>query len=200
MALDIVIRKPAFKGAAIQAESDLWPGPLDLFVFDAVLEEVHEHEASVTRYPVEVGADRADHKQEKVRKFRVTGVYTNTPNEVLEQTPSRDFEGWRILDGLVGTAETVNVVTRMQTYKEMSVVKVSVNRNPKTGQSINATVTFEEFLTTEAQVVDVPGRKRSKAVKNDATTTKDQGKKRTTAATKQEEKKVQSLLSDFWSG
>lgn len=51
----------------------------DVTAFDVVLSERSEFTATATEHPVEAGSDVTDHVRDKLTRFTVTGVVSNTP-------------------------------------------------------------------------------------------------------------------------
>lgn len=66
---------------------------------DAVVSESPEHNATITDYPVELGANLADHMRVQPVRLRITGVVSNTP--------ARDITTH--MDGVVATNEGYEV-------------------------------------------------------------------------------------------
>lgn len=135
---------------------------------DADIETVHEAGWDVTEYPIESGANIADHRRRKLRTIRLTGIITNTPLKLLGgldfspsgtnfQNPlnakSRAVDAWKQLQELGNSKEPIQVITSLETIPNMSIESLTATRTASTGNVLSFTATMKELQFANAELV-----------------------------------------------
>jgi hypothetical protein len=95
---------------------------------DCSVSETHPSGRRVTKYPVEVGADRSDHMQDEPDAVELEGLISNAgpnialiplnPTDPLGQT-RRGIVAWQQLKSLKASDEPFTVVTSLAVYTRM---------------------------------------------------------------------------------
>ena len=153
---------------AIVGSSILDGEGLNVFTFDATLDEAHTLDGSVTSYKVGGRRDITSNVVLESPMLQLTGVITNTPTtpQFLEGEAALDAQGfsdvetrvqstWGILVAIREARELLTVVTGLTVYTDMILHSISLRRTgPR--QDIRPVLTFKrvEFATLAA--VDVP--------------------------------------------
>lgn len=146
--------------------------------FDTTISETHEQLATVTRHPVEAGAEVADHIQTVPPGFACEVFVSNTPSadnggivesidiakrpssptrvDVLRfpEPTDRIKSIYETLSRLQSRKATMSVVTSIFTYEKMALVSTSLPRTEAGGASFN--LSFEPINTVYTLTVTAP--------------------------------------------
>lgn len=158
---------------------------------DGDLDHVHSAESEVSKYPVERGADRADHVRVLPDKYRATLAFSATPLGQPLQT-DRESDVYRTLRALVASSDLVTVISDLRIYRDMKVKAISAPRRVEQGRMLQVEVNFEQLIVSTLQSVAVPADVLDALVRSSAKApddTKDQTKN-DDGATKQARKKT----------
>lgn len=150
------------------------------FVFDATPREGYSDTTRVTSYPVESGANVADHAIGENRKLDFETCTTNTPIDDLANTsPNRMQAFWRKITAFKATRTTVSVRTGLTlddaALAKFLITSLVVSRDAETGDILAMKVGLEEIRFAEIKIVPITDA----TVKSGKTV---DGKKATTAA------------------
>lgn len=141
------------------------PATFGKIVLDALLTATHEMESDVTEFPVEEGAPITDHIWAKPRRFTMTGFVTNTPVKILGARLSQESYGTdgRLIDVVQKTfamleemhvkRELIEVKTKLRTYKNMAIERITCNLDAQTGASLPFTAQLVEVRIVRSQAV-----------------------------------------------
>jgi hypothetical protein len=151
---------------------------------DALLREVSSHRAAVTRYPIEAGADKADHIRLEPVELEIEGLITNTPatlidgqhsQEIAQSNPNQnviapqhwnaslsrpatnqDFcaEAYTALKQIRNDREIVTVVSNLDVFQNMALTLLDFPRGPETGLSLPFRAHFTQMQS--AQFISLP--------------------------------------------
>jgi hypothetical protein len=97
---------------------------IDGFPIDATVSENHEHEAEVTEFPVEKGADTTDNRRRKNLRVTMEGIVSDTPLGAIARHQTRQSgipsdTAYAKLIALDGSDETVTIVSSKGVFKNM---------------------------------------------------------------------------------
>jgi hypothetical protein len=148
-------------------------GTLEL---DAALTETHSADVEVTEYPVEQGANVADHRRVKPISITLECIISNTPmpkdgdpNATVSYRghtwqsrskgqPGRAELAYEELLDLKNSAELLTVVTSLKTYDNMTITSVSVPRDEDTVHALRFTVTLREIRVVRNDTVTISAK------------------------------------------
>ncbi len=94
-------------------------------LLDAVLEEAVEHKATVTQYPVELGAEITDHVILEPMRYKMTGIITDTPliyagtEYTHSDASTRSSAAWALLADLMAARTPFSIDTGWLRYDDM---------------------------------------------------------------------------------
>lgn len=128
-------------------------------VFDATLTEVYTTNANVTQHPVEDGSNIVDHIQTQPIEVELVGVISNTPLPFVTTdvavlrsfvTPKRAEDAYDRLVELQKSGELVILTTSLDTWDDMAITSVRLDRDPQTANVIKVSVSFREVIKSSA--------------------------------------------------
>lgn len=132
-------------------------------VIDIYPEENHNLPVTKTKYPVEDGSSRTDNFVVEPEQLVLRGLVSNLQPflggivEINDKT--RIKEAWGRLRELKNSGELVSVVTLLGLYENMVVINVDSALSRETGQSLFFTITLEEALIAETEIVQLSASK-----------------------------------------
>jgi len=130
------------------------PATSDVLVLDAILSEEHSLENKITEFPLETGANLNDHIVNSPRRFTLQGLITNTPLRGGKAPPGNYAEvAFQALEKLHTDRQLLTVVTRMKRYEGMAIEKLSIPRNPSTGEALEFTANLLEVKQVTSKTV-----------------------------------------------
>lgn len=124
------------------------------WTIDAALQEEHTREAEVTEFPVEDGSTFTDNVRIKPRRYRITGVVTDTPlddgfrsvevdgSEIVITSSKPSAQAKKALDDIFEAKLPITVVTTLETYKNMVMQSLVFGQDGDTGDSLPFTASF----------------------------------------------------------
>lgn len=135
------------------------------YVFDAVLELDHEQELVKTRHPVQTGAAITSHAYiEPARLVMQVLMSDVTPQYVsVAQTkapyiqpwrgaPSKSVSAYQQMVSLQATRIPLTVTTRLRTYYNMLIMKISPREDSKTTTGARFRIEFEQIIVADTQL------------------------------------------------
>ncbi len=133
---------------------------IDAIELDASLSETHKASSSVTRNPVEKGADVTDHIHNDPDAVTITGIISVTPDDVTASFDPR-FGGsgraksaWRQLLELRAKREPFDVFTSLRTYTNMVIADLQTTRNAENSNALEFTIELEEIQIASVSLVE----------------------------------------------
>uniref|UniRef100_A0A6M3LR94 Dit-like phage tail protein N-terminal domain-containing protein n=1 Tax=viral metagenome TaxID=1070528 RepID=A0A6M3LR94_9ZZZZ len=166
---------------------------VEILSFDSNLGENHDLVWRPTTYPVERGADGADHIVREPAKVSLRIVFVDDP---LTETPAgldRARRKYRQLKAIAEARSLFRLVCAVDVYESMAITGIAVTRTSETGYAIEADVSFQEIIVADQVQISVPAEILSAAASTQAQGTVDAGQQGTTETTEAEEEKNQSL-------
>ncbi len=157
------------------------PGfPDERLPFDLMVSESHSAEFEIAEHAVEDGTRVADTIVPRLRRVRVTGMFTNHPLgggslyvdsdgrrrerdpdtvkiDGREAVTNTALSRWEALRKLAAERRTVRLVTALETYGDMAIESVSARRSGNDGESVTFEATLREIRTASLRGVRVEG-------------------------------------------
>lgn len=146
-------------------------GSLISIEFDAVIEEAHDWQNTVTASPVEDGGNITDNLLRNPRKITLTGVVTNAP--IFDSTSTGTFSNdsgaidgssqetrvnqvFGLLRNFMDKGLLTIVYTRYMVYFDMAILSINIPRKTGLGEALQFTIEFQEVRIVSTQNVTVP--------------------------------------------
>lgn len=140
----------------------------DYVDFDASLRETHTKDSEITDYPVESGANLADHQRPLPLTLQMTGIVSRTP--IPASPPSNTNPGSFISKTRVEDARNkmiafrnnstpLKVVTDREVYANMLIKTITESVDPTNANDFECEISFKQVVTATAQFVQVPAGK-----------------------------------------
>ena len=135
-------------------------------VLDASLNELHTMNSKVTQFPVEDGATITDHVFNEPVKVSINGIITNNPLPEpgesffgeLDNLPVPLYRAQAAYYDLLKIRENrlpVSIVTGLANYSNMMLNSLVINRNSRTGDSLEFTADFTHVKIVKSSFVTV---------------------------------------------
>lgn len=125
---------------------------------DLIEAESHMYEWALTDNPIESGAVVTDHIVAKPRTLTLRGVVTDTPLSVFDAVS-------RLREGMPHTERALNyfkklykdkpllkIVTQLDTYSNMVITSLSIDRTPANISAMTFSATFREVQIVSSQI------------------------------------------------
>jgi hypothetical protein len=174
-------------------------GKIGELQLDVTVSEQHEYENEVSIFPIEEGADIADHIKLMPESITLDGFVTNSPISVLfedgvelAQDVLLKISG-RQIQGNDTTPQIVDIITGLRVYTGMAMTSLTIPRNARTGQAMNFTARFIKIVTVKSETVAIPDPQPEF---KDKTQSKNDKGKTTPAESKEPTKKRTSLAKN----
>lgn len=140
---------------------------------DAVLQEKHVNELSVTKNPVEFGAEVTDHSRIEPKQVSVLAVVTDTPlgfaavgelvdrisgifGSSTEENVTRSVAAYEAMVALQENRVPLDLQTRLVLYKNMIITKIEVVQDKDSSREVVLNMSFSEMLIVNTEVVQLP--------------------------------------------
>lgn len=141
--------------------------------FDAVLREDHSNKISVTKNPVEFGADISDHAIIEPKSLTIIAEVSDNPlfdlgnigaiiepitnifGSSTESNTTRTKAAYSTLTSFMESREPIEVQTKLKNYTDMLITNISTSQDKDTGQILNMSITIEEILITESETIEI---------------------------------------------
>ena len=128
-----------------------WVGPLQ---FDCSIAEDHALELDLTDNPIEALPGLpglvTDHAVQRPRVLQMVVLASNSPDDITGTSgfiqPTRHIRLWRKLRELMQRVEIVTVVTTLELYASMVIVRIGTPRRRETTNCLEIAVTLRQVL------------------------------------------------------
>ena len=134
-------------------------------VADIYYDENHSATVTKTKYPVEDGSSRTDNfvvePEVLIMKGLVSDLEESDSGLVDIEDGQRSKEAWGRIIALKNSGELVSVITLLGIYQNMLVVSADASVNKDSGRSLFFTITLEETLIAETEIVQLAPAKLS---------------------------------------
>lgn len=156
----------------------------DFIQVDVSISETHSQDIEISEHPLETGSDISDHRHVKPIQIQMRGVMAGSatnPFDFLDnQKTSGQFtsdqdrmqEAYAKLQAMVTSDDLFTIATSLKIYTNMTLTRLSISRDSKSGLCVAFDATWQEFLfasSADAKVV----LKAKKTVRLDKSTKKD---------------------------
>lgn len=140
---------------------------------DAVLREDHISQVSVTKNPVEFGADITDHAIVMPKSITIVAEVSDTPlfglgsigaiiepitklfGTSTESNVTRTKAAYDALIKVQEAREPIEIQTKLKSYTDMVITSITTSQDKDTGMIVNLIITADEVLITESDVVEI---------------------------------------------
>lgn len=147
--------------AEVFRETFLREEPEAVFTADVAIQINPRLSSTVTRHPVENGADVTDHIHLEPEVLSIEGLQTDTPSgiEALLIVPGlldrfasvpRSIEAWDTLRGLRDNKRILDVLTSLEVFTDMAITSISAPMTAQVGRALRFSLTLEKvrFVST----------------------------------------------------
>lgn len=160
---------------------------------DAVLSEDYSSPITLTKNPVEFGANITDHAIIQPKKYTLTGVVSNTPlsiagavGQIVDNVSglfgdssgtnlSRSQSAYETLQTIKNAREPIEVQTGLGILQNMVILDIQVNQTKTTSKAVFFSAPMEEVIITDSQVLTFPGSSLSGSTKSQTASPLDKG-------------------------
>lgn len=127
------------------------------FVANVTVEEAHQDRLTITRHPVEQGAQISDHAYKEPAAVTIKAGWSNS-SAAAGGDPSYIRAIYAQLLELQATREPFSIVTGKRVYENMLFSSLAVTTDEVTETTLLLTAACEEVIIVETQAVTVPPR------------------------------------------
>ncbi len=160
---------------------------------DAVLSEDYSSPITLTKNPVEFGAEITDHAIIQPKKYTLQGVVSNTPLDIAGAlgsivdsvsgafgdssgtNKSRSQSAYEVLQEIKNAREPIEVQTGLGILENMVILDIQVNQTKTTSKAIYFTAPMEEVIITNTQVLTFPASSLAGSTKSQGASPVDLG-------------------------
>lgn len=142
---------------------------------DATISESHEMTAEVTDFPVEEGSDISDNRRIAPRVVTLDAVISSAPTSFAQiagpLAPMSVPDGFKALEELFASDDLVTLVTKLRTYENMLITRLTVPRSNENGEAVFFSIELKQIQlvsTQRVQVVTLDPPKHAPKVKQGA--------------------------------
>ena len=133
------------------------------YFFDAVFRTTHESHLVITKHPVQGGANVSDHcYMEPARVTMDIGMSDANPTTIFGQflggSGEKSKAAFDALREMQGSRQTLDVYTRLASYKNMLIESLSFPDDLKSATGLRATVTLQQIIVVDVPVTKVSAR------------------------------------------
>lgn len=136
------------------ADIDLITGVADIYY-----DESHNMPVTKTKYPIEDGSSMTDNAVVEPEQLILKGIVSDLESDGLGIVKINDGlrskEAWGRIKELKNSRELVTATTLMGVYENMLVINAEASVNKDTGLSLFFTLTLEETLIAETDLVQL---------------------------------------------
>lgn len=131
---------------------------------DVVTGRVFTSQSSITRHPVESGADVADHVIDEPDTIELRGVISNTPAHTFntvaaEGTRAEDY--WEELLAAKRSNALLQIISGPFVLEDMMLRSLTRTDDATSGDAVHVAIRAEQVTTVESASVDAPTRDES---------------------------------------
>lgn len=130
--------------------------------FDAYLSMAHTSKLRITEHPVMVGSSISDHAYLEARELQMEVAMSDVAKDIIpgqfSGTWSRSVKAYEVLRELQSQRIPIQVLTRLNFYKNLLIEALSVPDDYKTLYGLRASVTMKEVLVATTKTVKISAR------------------------------------------
>ncbi len=135
--------------------------------FDATIVAAHDGTATITKHPVESGANVTDHIRREPETLNLEVIVSDTPLifvASINARPSvpggnpvtRAVDAYEFIKRIKDQGKTVTVSTRLRDYPSMAIASVGVTQDKDTGNIVRFRIGLEEITIAETGTKPIP--------------------------------------------
>jgi hypothetical protein len=146
--------------------------------FDVTIREDFSSSNTVTKNPVEIGADIADHNFVNPERITFEGGVTDTPIRTLNTfggEGTRSQTAWETLKAIKNAGEQFSIDTGLGPIDNVVIVDLSVPRSSETSNALIFRCTIEQIFLTEVQEGVLTKEQLAEIINNQAASNKERG-------------------------
>lgn len=132
---------------------------IDTIELDVTLSEGATATATVTKNPVEKGADVTDHIRIEPMKFFTTGVISDTPlifgGNFVKGWNRLSLENWDKLLKLQASKKLFTLQQNLKSYSNVAIVSLDVTQDSNTSNALIFTCNMEEIIQVGTEILAV---------------------------------------------
>lgn len=197
----------AFENLFIRTKKSI--GGIEL---DAFLTESHENVVTLTKNPVEMGANITDHAIIEPKRIVIVAEVTDSPlgtaafTQIIDnitglfsssQNKTRSNTAYNAILQLQELREPLQVQTKLKLYQNMIITNLSVSQDKDTSRMVSMRIAMEEVLITESKLVTLSENLLPGPVAEKAAPATDTGRKELLKPTDSVNKSVLKSVSDW---
>lgn len=184
---------------------------------DTVLFEEHQGSVTITKNPVEAGADITDHAIVQPDILIIQGAVTDSPlgtaslGQLVDSITSlfgtstssnatRSQQAYEAFVTLKNNAEPLDVTTRLKTYSNMLITSLSTSQDKDTSQIAILDIILEEVIITESTSLSLSESDLFSSVSKSASGVVDKGKQEAQQASNSVNSSVLNTISGWLGG
>jgi hypothetical protein len=135
-------------------------------VIDASLREGHEKTSVISKYPIETGAQVADHVRPNPNVLKLRGIVSATPEETLGETTGRVDQARSTIIGFRNSGTLLEIQTAKELYKNMVITSLVEPVDVTNANDFEFDMTAEQLSTVNTAFVQAPAPKNPTAATN----------------------------------
>lgn len=137
---------------------------------DASIHEVHEKQSVISEYPLETGANVADHVRPKPNILKLRGIVSQTPEyasaPAVAPSDGRVSQARDTLIGFRNNGTMVEIATAKEHYTNMVIVSLVEAVDATNANDFEFDITAQQVLTAASAYVQAPVAKKPVAATN----------------------------------
>lgn len=202
----------AFENLFIRTKKSI--GGIEL---DAVITEAHSNVVTLTKNPVELGADISDHAIIQPKVLNITAQVSDTPlgaaafGQILDtvtglfgssttQNLTRSNAAYNAMVQLMETREPISVQTKLKLYQDMIITNLSVTQDKDSSRIVMFNLTIEEVIITESKIIKLTEAElQAGSPREQATSAEEKGRQTAVTPSDTTNKSVLKTVLD-WTG
>ena len=182
--------------------------------FDAVLNETHVNDLTITDNPVEAGVQVTDHVVKEPVQLTMEVVVTDTPlgfqavDQIVDSVSgrfgsstsgnvTRSDAAHNALVALQETAEPLTVQTSFVLYQNMLIRNITVARDKNTRRIAKMTVSMRTITILDTQVIELPEEQIAEDTKGKGSPNEERGRQEATDPDNGTETSVLKKITDW---
>jgi len=181
---------------------------------DTIVTEEHDSSVTITKNPVEAGADITDHAIIQPKILFVRGAVTDTPlgsaafgllvdsitglfGTSTSSNVTRSQQAYSAMELLMESREPIEVSTKLKTYSNMLITNIKTSQDKDTSRIAIMDITFEEIILTESVSIDLTESDVDDSVGKNLSTNVDAGRQEAITPSQSENSSLLSTLTNW---
>lgn len=153
----------SYQSPALQIPPNGWN--LNGYYFDAWLRLQHQSDMTITRHPVETGAEISDHCYAEPRRWifqiGMSDVSTSPVAEQFSANPTRSVNAYNTLYQLQQSRTLLSLTSKYGTYTNVLIQSMIAIDDWRTKNALKVNVTLQEIILVSTSVVPVSAHQQT---------------------------------------